>query len=94
MKLDPKQRPLINPVERTATQGTLFLFNLPKTDGAWPSIARVYRSLVPANSAWLPADNTLVNITALIKLPATLEPIIWNTMVKGEVRVSLELRFG
>lgn len=94
MKLAPKQRPLIRPVKRTATQGTLFLFNLPKTPGACPSIESVYINLAPANRAWLPADRTLVMITALMKLPATCEPTIWKTIVKGDVRVFLVLRPG
>jgi hypothetical protein len=94
MKLEPKQSPETKPVARTATQGTWFLLSLPKNLGAWPSMAKVYSSLVPANRAWFPADKTLVRMTALMTLPAALAPVIWKTMVKGEVRVSLELRLG
>lgn len=57
-------------------------------------MAKVYSSLVPANSAWFPADKTLVRMTALMTLPAAFAPVIWKTIVKGEVRVSLELRLG
>lgn len=71
MKLAPKQRPLANEVVRTATHGIFRLDNLAKNFGAYPSVARVYKSLDPANNAWLPAEMTLVMITALIKLPAT-----------------------
>jgi hypothetical protein len=57
-------------------------------------MASVYINRVPANKAWLPADKTLVRMTALITLPAALAPVIWKTRVKGEVRVFLELRPG
>lgn len=94
MKLEPKQRPETKPVARTATQGTWCRLSLPKNLGAWPSMASVYSNLVPANKAWLPADKTLVRMTALMTLPAALAPVIWKTRVKGEVRVFLELRPG
>lgn len=81
-------------VESTATQGTFLLFSLPKVLGAWPSMASVYMSLVPANKAWLPADKTLVKITALMTLPAACAPVISKTMVKGDVVVVLLERFG
>lgn len=57
-------------------------------------MASVYSSLVPANKAWLPADKTLVRMTALMTLPAALAPVIWKTRVKGEVRVFFVLRPG
>lgn len=81
-------------VARTATQGTCCLFSLPNTAGACPCIASVYSSLAPANRAWLPAERTLVRITALMTLPAALAPVISKTMVNGDVWLVLVLRFG
>ena len=79
-------------VARTATQGTWFLFKAEKIFGACLSMASVYSSLVPANKAWFPAESTLVMMTALMKVPAAVEPAIWKTRVNGEVLVSRSLR--
>ncbi len=49
---------------------------------------------MPAKRAWFPAESTLVIITALIKLPAAVEPAIWNTRVKGLVAEDLVDKFG
>lgn len=76
MKLEPKHAPAIMLVARTATQGTWFLFNLPKTCGACPALASVNMSREPAKSAWLPAEMTLVIMTALMTLPAARAPVI------------------
>lgn len=94
IKLDPKHSPATALVANTATHGTWWRFNLPNTSGACPSTASVYSSLAPANRAWFPADSTLVMTTALMTLPAARAPVIWKTMVKGDVRVSLESRSG
>lgn len=81
-------------VARTATHGTFCLFKVPRNLGAWPSTARVYISRVPANKEWFPALRTLVKMTALMKLPAALEPAIWKTRVNGEVEEDLVDRLG
>jgi hypothetical protein len=87
IKLDPKHRPATKPVANTATQGTFLRFSLEKTCGAWPSDPSVKSRRAPAKRAWFPADKTLVRMTAFMTLPAAWAPVIWKTMVKGEVTV-------
>lgn len=90
----PKHSPLIALVAKTAIHGTLFRFNFAKNIGAWRSTASEYINLVPANSAWFPAEMTEVMMTALMNEPAALAPAIWKTIVNGEVDDFLVERFG
>lgn len=81
MKLVPKQITLTLLVARSAYKGTPAAVVLEKNRGAWATGSVVdspYRTLVPAKSAWLPAESTDVRITLFMKDAAASEDMYQN----------------